>query len=203
MTVFVLASASPARLGVLRAAGIDPQVQVSAVDEDALTATLGAGSPAELVLALARAKAHDVAPGQEDAVVVGCDSMLHVAGEVVGKPHTVAVARERWATMAGATAELLTGHCVLRVRDGAVVAEAAAVQATVVHFARPTAAEVEAYLATGEPLEVAGSFTLDGFGGWFVERIEGDPSSVVGIGLPLVRRLLDELGLSVTSFWRT
>ncbi len=212
MTAFVLASASPARLGVLRAAGIEPQVQVSAVDEDALTATLGVVSPAELVLALARAKARDVAGAvagdPADAVVVGCDSMLHVrssdgAGEVVGKPHTTAVARERWAAMAGTTAELLTGHCVLRVRDGAVVAEAAAVQTTVVHFARPTAADVEAYLATGEPLEVAGSFTLDGFGGWFVERIEGDPSSVVGIGLPLVRRLLDELGLSVTSFWRT
>ncbi|UZJ25503.1 Maf-like protein [Rhodococcus antarcticus] len=203
MTTFVLASASPARLGVLRAAGVDPQVRVSAVDEDALAAVLGPVEPAALVAALARAKALDVAPAWSDAVVVGCDSMLHVGGELVGKPHTVEVARKRWAAMAGAAAELLTGHCVLRVRDGQVVGESTAVQTTVVHFARPTSAEVEAYLATGEPLEVAGSFTLDGVGGWFVERIEGDPSSVIGISLPLVRRLLGELGLSVTSFWNT
>ncbi len=211
MTAFVLASASPARLAVLRAAGIDPQVRVSGVDEDALIAARGPTSPAELVAALAAAKALDVVPdvardsaqGWVDAVVVGCDSMLHIGGELVGKPHTHAVARQRWAAMAGRSGELLTGHCVLRVRDGAVTAQATGTQTTVVHFADPPEAELDAYLATGEPLEVAGAFTLDGRGGWFVEGIEGDPSSVVGIGLPLVRRLLAEVGVSVTSLWTT
>ena len=209
MTSFVLASASPARRAVLVAAGIDPVVHVSGVDEDALAAELGAVSPAELVAALARAKAHDVAAAhpQADAVVVGCDSMLHLGtedgeGELVGKPHTVEVARRRWALMAGCTGELLTGHCVLRVLDGTVTAEATGTATTTVRFADPPAAELEAYLTTGEPLEVAGAFTLDGLGGWFVEGIDGDPSSVVGLGLPLVRRLLREVGLSVTDLWR-
>jgi septum formation protein len=204
VTTFVLASASPARLGVLRAAGIDPVVHVSGVDEDAATAALGAVAPAELVTALARAKAHDVAIShrQDDAVVVGCDSMLHVRDTLVGKPHTVEEARRRWAVMAGGSGELLTGHCVLRVLDGVVTAEATGTAATTVRFADPPAAELEAYLATGEPLEVAGAFTLDGMGGWFVEGIAGDPSSVIGIGLPLVRRLLLEVGTSVTELWR-
>lgn len=202
MTTVVLASASPARLAVLRAAGVDPEVRVSAVDEDVLTTTLGPLAPVELVTALARAKARDVAAGWADAVVIGCDSMLHIGGELAGKPHTVEVARRRWAAMAGRSGDLLTGHCVLRVVDGAVTAEASATQTTTVHFANPPAAEIEAYLATGEPLEVAGAFTLDGLGGWFVERIEGDPSSVVGLGLPLVRRLLAEVGVSVVDLWR-
>lgn len=203
MTTFVLASASPARRAVLRAAGVEPAVHVSGVDEDALTATLGDVAPADLVGALAAAKAHDVAAAHPfvDAVVVGCDSMLHVGGAVVGKPHTVAVARERWAAMAGGSGELLTGHCVLRVREGAVTAEARGTASTTVRFAAPPAAELEAYLATGEPLEVAGSFTLDGLGGWFVEGLDGDPSSVVGLGLPLVRRLLTEVGVSVVDLW--
>ena len=203
-TAFVLASASPARLAVLRAAGVEPTVHVSGVDEDALTATLGAVPPAQLVTALAGAKAADVAGAHrfDDAVVVGCDSMLHLGDDVLGKPHTVEVARERWRAMAGRSGDLLTGHAVLRVRAGEVVAEATAAQTTTVRFASPTDAEVEAYLATGEPLEVAGAFTLDGLGGWFVEGIDGDPSSVVGIGLPLVRRLLTEVGVSVTDLWR-
>lgn len=202
MTTVVLASASPARLAVLRAAGVDPEVRVSAVDEDVLTTTLGPLAPVELVTALARAKARDVVGDRADAVVIGCDSMLHIGGELAGKPHTVEVARRRWAAMAGRSGDLLTGHCVLRVVDGAVTAEASATQTTTVHFANPPAAEIEAYLATGEPLEVAGAFTLDGLGGWFVERIEGDPSSVVGLGLPLVRRLLAEVGVSVVDLWR-
>ena len=173
------------------------------MDEDALIAELGAASPEHVVTALARAKAVDVAAGVADAVVVGCDSMLHIGGELVGKPHTVEVARERWAAMAGSSAELLTGHCVLRVRDGAVLAEATGVGRTVVHFARPSADELEAYLATGEPLQVAGAFTLDGLGGWFVEAVQGDPSSVVGIGLPLLRRLLAEVGIPVHTVWAT
>jgi len=197
----VLASASPARLSVLKAAGVDPTVQVSTVDEEALIAELGAAAPDQVVTTLARARV--VTAGVADAVVVGCDSMLHIGGELVGKPHTIEVARERWAAMAGSSSELLTGHCVLRVREGVVLAEATGVGRTVVHFASPSADELEAYLATGEPLRVAGSFTLDGLGGWFVEAVVGDPSSVVGIGLPLLRRLLAEVGVPVHTLWAT
>lgn len=188
---------------MLRAAGVEPTVHVSGVDEDALSASLGEVGPGELVSALARAKALDVAAAHPlaDAVVVGCDSMLHLGDEVLGKPHAVEVARVRWRAMAGRSGDLLTGHCVLRVRDGRVVAEAAGTRATTVRFGSPTDAEVEAYVGTGEPLEVAGAFTLDGLGGWFVEGIDGDPSSVIGISLPLVRRLLAEVGVGVTDLW--
>ncbi|MFC6009512.1 Maf family protein [Nocardia lasii] len=207
MTRLVLASASPARLEVLRTAGVDPVVRVSGVDEDAVAAALPADtSPRDVVVALARAKALDVAATipefADDCVVVGCDSMLLVDGQLQGKPHTPEVARQRWATMAGRSAELLTGHCVLRLRDGQVVADSAECSGTTVHFAKPTDAEIESYIATGEPLQVAGAFTLDGMGGWFVDRIEGDPSSVIGIGLPLLRRLLEDVGVGVTQLWR-
>jgi septum formation protein len=201
----VLASASPARLSVLRAAGLDPVVEVSAVDEDALLAGLTGASPAETVTALAAAKAtavaRRVADRLPDAVVVGCDSMLHVDGELVGKPRDVATTRARWTTMAGGTGELLTGHTVLRLDDGEIdrVAEGHAV--TTVRFGRPDPAELEAYLATGEPLAVAGAFTLDGLGGWFVDGIDGDPSNVIGISLPLTRRLLAGVGVRVTDLW--
>lgn len=201
MTRLVLASASPARLSVLRGAGLDPLVQVSEVDEDAVVAALPTDTPPEVVVVeLARAKARAVAQriGSNDTVVVGCDSMLLHRGELQGKPATPQVALQRWAAMAGTSAELLTGHCVLRPDTGA---ESAACGATTVHFATPTAAEIDAYVATGEPLAVAGSFTLDGLGGWFVDRIEGDPSSVIGIGLPLLRRLLREVGIGVTDLW--
>lgn len=202
----VLASASPARLSVLRAAGLDPVVRVSDVDEDALLAAHAAAPAAEKVTLLAGAKATTVARTCEDAgvvLVVGCDSMLHIDGELVGKPHSADVARARWQAMAGRTGELVTGHAVLRVVDGEIeqVAEGHAV--TTVRFASPTDAELEAYLATGEPLAVAGSFTLDGLGGWFVDGIDGDPSNVIGISLPLVRRLLGSLGVSPTDLWTT
>lgn len=209
MTRLVLASASPARLSVLRAAGVEPIVRVSGVDEDAIVASLGPGTPPEVVVTeLARAKAADVLPrlrddGVHDAVVVGCDSMLHIDGRLQGKPGTAEVARARWQSMAGRSADLLTGHSLLRIRDGEVVAEASAHSGTTVHFGTPTDAELEAYLASGEPLQVAGAFTLDSLGGWFVERLEGDPSSVIGIGLPLVRRLLCEVGVSVADLWAT
>ncbi|OZF07285.1 Maf family protein [Rhodococcoides fascians] len=221
MTTFVLASASPARLGVLRAAGVEPVVRVSGVDEDALTASLGeSASPEDVVVALARAKAEAVVNGLSasgpdtaqidtalndaaliDAVVVGCDSMLSIGGDLQGKPHTVDVARRRWQTMAGTSGELLTGHSVVRFRHGQTTAVVGACHSTTVHFATPSEADLETYLASGEPLEVAGSFTLDGLGGWFVDRIEGDPSSVIGIGLPLVRRLLNEVGVSMSDVW--
>lgn len=200
----VLASASPARLGLLRAAGLDPDVEVSDVDEDALLAAIPRATPAEKVTTLAGAKATTVARRLDlaDAVVIGCDSMLHIDGELVGKPGSVARARERWRAMAGRTGELLTGHAVLRVVDGTIdrVAEGHAV--TVVRFGEPGEAELEAYLASGEPLAVAGAFTLDGLGGWFVEGIDGDPSNVVGLSLPLVRKLLGGVGVTVTDLWR-
>ncbi|MGW4847319.1 nucleoside triphosphate pyrophosphatase [Nocardia brasiliensis] len=206
MTTFVLASASPARREVLRSAGIDPVVRVSAVDEDAVAAALPAGTaPQVVVVELARAKALAVAATipelSADCVVVGCDSMLLVDGELQGKPHTAAVARARWGEMAGRSADLVTGHCVLRLRDGECTAEALDCSSTTVHFGKPEPDELDAYIATGEPLQVAGAFTLDGLGGWFIDRIEGDPSSVIGIGLPLLRRLLGDVGVAVTQLW--
>jgi septum formation protein len=200
----VLASASPARLSVLRAAGLDPLVEVSDVDEDALLATIPGATPAEKVTTLAGAKATTVArrTDEPDAVVIGCDSMLHFAGDLVGKPATADDARARWRAMAGGTGELVTGHAVLRVVDGEIerVAEGHAV--TVVRFGEPTDEELDAYLGTGEPLLVAGAFTLDGLGGWFVEGVDGDPSNVIGISLPLVRRLFAGVGVQVTDLWR-
>lgn len=203
---FVLASASPARLSVLRSAGVEPVVIVSDVDEEALIDELGSeAGPEHVVTELARAKAHDVLPrlggADSDTVVVGCDSMLLIDGELQGKPGTVDVARARWKAMAGRHATLLTGHCVLRTEGGKVVEETAECSGTVVHFSTPSDADLEAYLASGEPLQVAGSFTLDSLGGWFVDRIDGDPSSVIGIGLPLVRRLLGTVGVGIAELW--
>lgn len=187
---------------VLRNAGIEPVVQVSGVDEDAVMASLPPDAgPERTVATLAEAKARAVAPGYADAVVVGCDSMLFHEGQLTGKPGTAERARERWARTAGSTGSLLTGHAVLRVRDGAVTAVATGTVGTTVRFGKPSAAEVEAYVATGEPMQVAGGFTLDGYGGWFVEGIDGDPSSVIGISLPLTRRLLLEVDLSVVELW--
>lgn len=213
----VLASASPARLSVLRAAGLDPEVVVSDVDEDALLAGLAGASPAATVTALARAKAtavgnalapaptqrptpRPVAEPEPDLVVIGCDSMLLIDDELAGKPADADAARARWKTMAGRSGVLLTGHAVLAVRPGGTDA-ATGHAATTVRFGSPTDAELEAYLASGEPLAVAGGFTLDGLGGWFVDGIDGDPSNVIGVSLPLVRRLLGQIGLSPVDFW--
>jgi septum formation protein len=207
VTELVLASASPARRTVLRSAGIEPVVRVSDVDEDAVAAALPANTPPRrVVVELAKAKAATVAAAvpefAADCVVVGCDSMLLIDGMLQGKPHTPEVARARWNAMAGRSAELITGHCVLRLLDGAVTAEAVDCSATTIHFGKPEPEALEAYIATGEPLQVAGAFTLDGLGGWFVDRIDGDPSSVIGIGLPLLRRLLDDVGVAVADLWR-
>lgn len=200
---FVLASQSPARLMVLRNAGIDPLVQVSGVDEDAIIAGLPADAgPARTVATLADAKARVVAADHTDAVVVGCDSMLFQGGQLVGKPGTPERATERWERMAGGTGELLTGHAVLRVRDGAVTAVATGTVSTTIRFGKPSAEELAAYVSTGEPLSVAGGFTLDGYGGWFVDGMDGDPSSVIGISLPLTRRLLREVDVAVVDLWR-
>lgn len=180
---------------------------VSGIDEAAVVDGLPDASPGELVTALARAKAEavlaTVTGTHSDAVIVGCDSMLSFGGEMIGKPGSTDAARKRWAAMAGNSGELLTGHAVLRLENGDQVAASADSHTTTVRFGIPSEDELEAYLGTGEPLNVAGAFTLDGFGGWFVEGIDGDPSSVTGISLPLTRRLLAEIGLRVTDLWES
>jgi septum formation protein len=184
---FVLASASPARLATLRAAGIDPEVVVSGVDEDAISAD----STDELVVRLAEAKAAAVAERVGAALVLGCDSMLDLDGRALGKPGTVAAARARWHEMRGRTGTLHTGHCLI---DTATGRRTSAGAATDVRFGDVSDAEIEAYCGTGEPTAVAGAFTIDGLGAWFVDGVVGDPHNVVGVSLPMVRRLLGVLG---------
>jgi len=194
VTSIILASASPARLAVLRAAGLEPKVMVSGVDESAFAA----GTPAELAGLLAQAKAAAVASGLERGLVIGCDSLLDLDGRALGKPASAAEAAGRWREMSGRTGTLVTGHCLINAATGR---RAAAVAATRVTFGTPSEQEIAAYVASGEPLAVAGAFTLDGRGGWFVDGIEGDHGTVLGISLPLLRRLLAELGVSVTDLW--
>jgi len=192
----VLASASPARLRLLRDAGFDPVVCVSGVDESAVAQD----DPWVLVRELATRKATTVAAsyGVPDALVVGCDSMLVLDGGVLGKPADEAEAVERWRRMRGRTGVLLTGHCVVDVGSGR---SATDVADTVVRFGNPTDEEIAAYVGTGEPLRVAGAFTIDGRSAVFVDGVDGDPSNVVGLSLPLLRRLLAELGVAATSLW--
>jgi septum formation protein len=194
VTSIILASASPARLGVLRAAGLEPKVKVSGVDESAFAAE----SPAELAGLLAQAKAAAVAADLPDGLVIGCDSLLDLDGRALGKPATAAEAAARWRDMSGRIGTLVTGHCVINAATGQ---QAAAVAATRVRFGAPSPGQIAAYVATGEPLAVAGAFTLDGRGGWFVEGIDGDHGTVLGISLPLLRRLFAELGIDVTDLW--
>ena len=194
MTAIVLASASPARLAVLRAAGLEPKVMVSGVDETAFSA----GTPAELAGLLAQAKAAAVASSLPDGLVIGCDSLLDLDGRALGKPASVAEAAARWREMSGRTGTLVTGHCVINTASGQ---RAGAVAATTVRFGTPSEQEIAAYVASGEPLAVAGAFTLDGRGGWFVEGIDGDHGNVLGVSLPLLRRLLADLGYGVTELW--
>ncbi|MCK8613695.1 Maf family protein [Gordonia sp. C13] len=209
--VFVLGSASPARLRVLRAAGVEPVVRVSDVDEDAVLAQLSPGTPPDAVVAaLARAKAEAVAAlpdiagaveNGETVVVIGCDSMLLLGDRLLGKPHTPERALAQWGEMRGRSADLLTGHHLIRLSPGDDSATATGTSSTTIHFTDADDDVIARYVDSGEPLQVAGAFTLDGLGGWLVERIDGDPSSVIGIGLPLVQRLLTEVELSVTDFW--
>ncbi len=207
MTRVVLGSASPGRLKVLRNAGVDPLVAVSGVDEDAIIAELGPDAPpGDVVCALARAKAEQVAAGLDrsvtaDCVVIGCDSMLYTGGRLSGKPRSADAARRQWQAMGGRSGQLYTGHAVLRLLADQPTARESEFATTTVHFAAPTTPDLDAYIASGEPLGVAGGFTLDGLGGWFVDRIEGDPSNVIGLSLPLVRRLLNRAGLSVAALW--
>jgi septum formation protein len=194
VTAIVLASASPARLAMLRAAGLQPRVMVSGVDEAAFSAV----TPAELAGRLARAKAAAVAASLPDGLVVGCDSLLDLDGRALGKPASAAEAAARWREMAGRAGTLVTGHCVI---DAATGRQASGVAATTVRFGTPSEQEIAAYVASGEPLAVAGAFTLDGRGGWFVDGIDGDHGNVLGVSLPLLRRLLADLGFGVTELW--
>ena len=193
----VLASQSPARLALLRQAGLSPDVVVSGVDESAVTAP----RVAELVALLAMAKARAVAEQTDDALVIGADSLLEFRGEPLGKPADAAEARLRWQRMGGRTGTLHTGQAVLDVSGRTIAARDVGVSSTVVHFATPTPEELEAYLGSGEPLHVAGAFTLDGLGAPFVRRVEGDPSGVVGLSLPLLRTQLARLGVPITDLW--
>ena len=193
---FVLASASPARLKTLHNAGIDPVVIVSGVDEERVSAD----SPAELAGLLATLKARAVVAGLDDhATVLGCDSVLELDGTAYGKPGTPEVARDRLKTMRGRSGVLHTGHCLFDTWSRQEVREVAS---TTVHFADFGDDEIEAYVATGEPLAVAGSFTVDGLGGAFVAGIEGDHHNVVGLSLPLLRLMLGSIGIDWPSLWR-
>ncbi|MGP3952327.1 Maf family protein [Streptomyces sp. 7N604] len=192
----VLASASPARLGLLRQAGLTPEVIVSGVDEDAITTV----SPEELARLLAEAKAAAVSvrPEAAGALVVGCDSVLELDGQAFGKPVDAEDATARWKAMRGRSGVLLTGHCVI---DTATGRRASATASTTVRFGEPTDAEIAAYVASGEPLRVAGAFTLDGRSAPFIDGIDGDPGNVIGLSLPLLRRLLADVGVGITELW--
>ncbi|MGB3232746.1 MAG: nucleoside triphosphate pyrophosphatase [Mycobacterium sp.] len=209
MTRIVLGSASSGRLRVLRQAGIDPIVVVSDVDEDALLASLEPETPPEAVVAkLANAKAISVAAQLPedvafDCVVLSCDSMLYRDGELYGKPGSAVAARLQWQSMAGSVGHLLTGHALLRISTGVITHTASDTGSTTVHFGTPTEGELNAYVDSGEPVNVAGAFTLDGLGGWFIDKIEGDPSNVIGLSLPLVQRMVARVGVPISTLWCT
>ena len=197
MTSLVLASQSPARLETLRRAGVEPTVVVSGVDED----QLGDLPPSELALQLAELKCAAVAGRDDlpdDALVLGCDSVLELDGRALGKPDDADDAVRRWQAMRGRAGVLHTGHALRDTTTGHV---ASATASTTVHFAEVSDDEIAAYVATGEPLHVAGAFTIDGLGGAFVTRIEGDHHNVVGLSLPLLRELLAGLGRSWVDLW--
>lgn len=221
MPYLLLASASPARRATLQRAGVEPIVRTSNVDEPATLRTAaakyGSLSSADEALVLARAKASDVVaararehddpdraaaeqprPEFGSAVVLGCDSILEFDGASWGKPANSTEARERWLRMSGGSGILHTGHWIIDEQRGY---EVGATSSTEIHFASVTAQDIDRYIASGEPLHVAGAFTIDGMGGWFIERIVGDHHGVVGVSLPLVRRLLADIDLNVTDFW--
>jgi septum formation protein len=190
---FILASASPARLATLRSAGVTPEVMVSGVDEDAITAT----DTATLVQRLANRKASAVSERvRGDALILGCDSLLEFGGESLGKPKSADEAVERWRGLRGRRGILHTGHCLYEASTSRV---SVSTVKTFVHFADATDAEIDLYVGTGEPNEVAGGFTIDGLGGWFVEGISGDHHNVVGLSLPVLRRMLRELGYTIAD----
>jgi septum formation protein len=194
---FVLGSGSPARLATLQAAGLSPEVVVPGIDEDAIRAD----TVRELVEALAEAKARAVLGMlhmSDPTLVLACDSLLELEGVALGKPDDAGVARKRWQAMRGRRGTFHTGHCLVRLPDGET---RTAVASTVVSFANITDAEIDAYIASGEPMAVAGGFTIDGLGGAFVEALAGDPHNVIGVSLPLLRAMCLDLGVTWTDLW--
>ena len=196
----ILASASPARTKLLSDAGIAHSIRVSDVDEDAVTAAAGPLKPAETALLLARAKAESVAASAPNALVVGCDSVFEFEGAPYGKPWEPNVARERWQLMRGKSGVLHTGHWLIYASSGEPMA-LGEVNSAVVSFEDLSDAEIDAYVATGEPLQVAGGFTIDGLAGAFISGVEGDPHTVVGLSISTLRRLLAKSGVSITDLW--
>ncbi|MGF6832593.1 septum formation protein [Paenarthrobacter sp. TE4293] len=219
MTRLILASQSPARTKLLTEAGIRHDVLVSDVDEDAVQAKYGVTDAHDTALLLARAKAEAVAalPDSEGALVIGCDSVFEFDGESHGKPYTAEVARERMLRMSGSQGVLHTGHWLVDCRDTAADADeedatgneapegtgatVGAVSSAEVHFARMSAREIDAYIATGEPLHCAGSFTIDGLGGAFIRKVDGDPHAVVGLSISTLRDLLVHANVGITELW--
>jgi septum formation protein len=190
----ILASASPARLRVLRDAGFDPEVVVSGVSE-----RIGKVGTARAVVVLAERKGTAVAPRCPDSLILSCDSLLDLDGSALGKPASPEEATDMWRRLSGNHGVLHTGHCLIDTRTDRRLSRLAS---TVVRFGTPSRAEISAYVASGEPLRVAGGFTIDGRAGPFVDGIEGDPSNVLGLSLPLFRRMLDEFGVTITELWR-
>jgi septum formation protein len=196
----ILASASSARLRTLRAAGLAPEVVVSGIDETLLTADRVPDIVAELARRKAEAVSDRMRRSRRLTVIIGCDSLLELGGGGYGKPETAEAAVTRWQMMSGRSGVLHTGHHVI-LREAARTVARTAVAATTVHFAELSTAEIQAYVRTGEPLQVAGAFTIDGLGAAYVVGIEGDHHNVVGISLPLLRTVLGALGLEWPSMW--
>ena len=214
MTRLILASQSPARTKLLTDAGIRHEILVSDVDEDAVQARYGVTDPHDTALLLARAKAEAVAslPDTDGALVIGCDSVFEFDGEAHGKPYTAEVARERMLRMSGSKGVLHTGHWLVDCRDTGDSNESGAagsgatlghVTSAEVHFMEMSAEEIDAYIATGEPLQCAGSFTIDGYGGAFIRKVDGDPHAVVGLSISTLRGLLGQAQVPITELWTT
>ena len=218
MTRLILASQSPARTKLLSNAGIAHEVLVSDVDEDAVQTRYGVTDPHDTALLLARAKAEAVAslPEADGALVIGCDSVFEFDGEAHGKPYTAEVAKERMLRMSGSMGVLHTGHWLVDCRDtdgsdnsedgndgGAAGSGATlgSVTSAEVHFMEMSEAEIDTYIATGEPLQCAGSFTIDGYGGAFIRKVDGDPHTVVGLSISTLRALLGQARVNVTELW--
>lgn len=199
-----LASTSPARLATLRSAGVDPLTYAPDVDEEAETAAAGPLSAEDMVFLLARLKAEAVQKahgGDIDGFILGGDSAFVVDGMIYGKPHDPEVARERWLAQSGGSGTLYSGHWLIDNRAGVDGGGIGIVTSAEVHFAEVTEREIDAYIATGEPLKVAGAFTIDSLGGAFIDRIEGDPHTVVGLSLPALRNLVRSFGVEWTDLW--
>ena len=192
----VLASQSPSRRMLLEQGGVEPVLRPAHIDEEAVIASLHDAPPATTVATLARAKAETAIAEFPDDVVVGCDSMLLLDGELLGKPHTVEATIERWKAQRGKVAQLLTGHAVWFGGDWVVDTVA-----TTIRFGDVSDADIQAYAESGQPLECAGAFTLEALGSWFIDSIDGDPTSVIGLSMPLLRRCLYRFGLDTSVFW--